>query len=187
MGAPAISTDLWQGLAAYEIGPRAATLSFPARLARENRWSLERAEQVILEDKRFCYLAMNAGHEVTPSDAVDQAWHLHLTSSRDYWERFCPYVLGGSLHHGPTAGGQAERMRYYDQYAATLQSYETAFGKPPPPEIWPDAERRFKVDPKGIRVNPEDAIILPRGLFVLAGSLLSILAFVAGLFAGGFF
>jgi len=114
----------------------------------------------MLEYKRFCYLAITAEHEVTPSDAVDQVWHLHLTYSRDYWQEFCPQVLGEDLHHGPTAGGEAERERYYDQYAATLASYEAAFDAAPPPDIWPHAQRRFGVDPKGIRVNPHDVMIL---------------------------
>jgi hypothetical protein len=187
MSAPALSSELWQRLAAYAIGPDTAVLSFPARLARENRWTQDHAERVILEYKRFCYLACTAGHEVTPSDAVDQVWHLHLTYSRDYWERFCPDILGTALHHGPTAGGREERTRYYDQYAATLQSYEVAFGRPAPPDIWRDAGRRFKIDPKGVRINPEDAMIMSRGRFMLALTLASLGAFGAGLFAGGFF
>ena len=158
----AVSSDLWQRLAAHEIGPTGASLTFAQRLARENRWSAAFAHRVIREYKRFCYLANTAGHEVTPSDAVDQAWHLHLTYSRDYWETFCPQVLGAELHHGPTAGGERERTRYYDQYAATLKSYEEAFGEPPPSDIWPGAHRRFVIDPRSVRVNPHDALILPR-------------------------
>ena len=30
-------------------------------------------------------------------------------------------------------------------------------------DIWPDAKRRFLVDPLSVRVNPADAVILPRG------------------------
>ena len=160
----ALSSDLWQRLAAYEIGPADATFSFAQRLSRENRWSDEFSSRVIREYKRFCYLAITAGHEVTPSDAVDQAWHLHLTYSRDYWQRFCPEVLQADLHHGPTAGGKVERTRYYGQYAATLKSYEDAFGEAPPADIWPDAQRRFGVDPLSFRVNPRDVVVLPRRL-----------------------
>ena len=161
---------LWQRLAAHTIGPPDASLTFADRLARENRWSPEHAERVILEYKRFCYLARTAapGQQVTPSDAVDQAWHLHLTYSRDYWEVFCPQVLGAPLHHGPTAGGKVERTRYYDQYAATLKAYEEAFGEAPPVDIWPDARRRFEVDPRGVRVNPHDAIIVSRPVLAAA-------------------
>ena len=160
----ATDTELWQRLADYEIGPEGAAFTFAQRLARENRWSGDYAARVLTEYKRFCWLACEAGHEVTPSDAVDQAWHLHLTFSRDYWDRFCPQVLRMPLHHGPTAGGTTERTRYYDQYAETLASYETHFDEPAPEDIWPDAHRRFVVDPKAVRVNPVDTLILSRGL-----------------------
>lgn len=180
----AVSTDLWQRLVAYEIGPSDASLSFPRRLARENRWSEAFTGRVLHEYKRFCYLAVAAGHEVTPSDAVDQAWHLHLTYSRDYWERFCPEVLGTPLHHGPTAGGTVERDRYYRQYAETLKAYEDAFGEPPPADIWPDARRRFRIDPLAFRVNPRDAVVVPRWatvpLAMGAGSLLVLGAVLLG-------
>jgi hypothetical protein len=171
---------LWQRLADHYIGPTDASLSFVARLARENRWSLAHAERVIGEYKRFCYLAMTAGHEVTPSDAVDQAWHLHLTYSRDYWQVFCPQVLGADLHHGPTRGGRSERSRFYHQYAATLAAYQTAFGHPPPGDIWPVAHRRFTIDPQGVRVNFSDVIVLRRRVALAVG----LLAFVAGWLAG---
>ncbi|MCJ8189971.1 glycine-rich domain-containing protein [Sphingomicrobium aestuariivivum] len=149
-------------LEAYRIGPEDAAFSFAQRLARENGWDVPTAERAIGEYKRFCYLAMTAGHPVTPSDAVDQVWHLHLTFTQDYWQRFCPEVLGRPLHHGPTKGGAAERTRYYDQYAATLKSYETAFGEVPPADLWPAARRRFVDDPKAFRVNPSDVLILSR-------------------------
>ena len=47
-----------------------------------------------------------------PSDEVDQVWHLHLTHTRDYWQRFCPKVLGRELHHEPGPAGAAMRERY---------------------------------------------------------------------------
>lgn len=171
---------LWQRIADHHIGPSDASLTFPARLARENRWDEAHAERVIGEYRRFCYLAVTAGHPVTPSDAVDQAWHLHLTYSRDYWQTFCPVVLGADLHHGPTAGGPAERERYYRQYADTLAAYEAAFGAPPPADIWPGAHRRFAVDPLGVRVNFSDDIILARRVALALG----LAVFVAGWLAG---
>jgi len=169
-------SDLWERIAGHAIGPDDASLTFAARLARENRWSLPFAERVIREYRRFCYLAMTAGREVTPSDAVDQAWHLHLTYSRDYWQVFCPEVLGADLHHGPTKGGTVERDRFYHQYAATLSAYEDAFGDVPPADIWPAADRRFTVDPQSIRVNFRDAIVLTRRVA---------LALVIAVFAAG--
>ncbi len=179
----AVASDLWQRLAAYEIGPAHASLTFAQRLARENRWSHAFSDRVICEYKRFCYLAVTAGQEMTLSDAVDQTWHLHLTYTRDYWERFCPEVLGTPLHHGPTQGGADERGRFFSQYAVTLKAYEEAFARPPPEDIWPAARRRFEVDPRAARVNPADVMILPRKwgyAAAAATALLVALVWVAG-------
>lgn len=153
--------EVWHRISRFSFGPPDATLPFAARLARENGWKRARADSVIEEYRRFCYLAVSAGHEVTPSDAVDQAWHLHLTYTRDYWDRFCPETLGRPLHHGPTAGGPAEHDRYFAQYAQTLKSYEQAFG-PAPTDIWPGAAQRLLDDPRARRVHPRDVFILPR-------------------------
>jgi hypothetical protein len=161
---------LWVSLSQYRIGPADAALGFEQRLARENGWNEAKAARVVEEYKRFCFLAATAGHEVTPSDAVDQAWHLHLTYSRDYWERFCPEVLGRPLHHGPTAGGADDRARFFEQYAETLKSYERTFGEGAPDDLWPAAARRFGEDPKARRVHPRDYLLIPRraaGLLLL--------------------
>jgi hypothetical protein len=174
---------VWQALQGYEIGPHDAALTFAARLARENRWNADFAERVVGEYKRFCFLAVTAGHEVTPSDAVDQAWHLHLTYSRDYWQRFCPEVLGTPLHHGPTAGGPAERDRYFEQYAQTLKSYQAVFDTPPE-DIWPAAARRFGRDPRGIRVHPGDVIFVREPKTIVAVVVLAAVLLAAGWLLG---
>jgi hypothetical protein len=158
---PVTANPLWQALSVYEVGPHDAELTFTARLARENGWTRPHAVRVFEEYRRFVFLAMTAGHAVTPSDAVDQAWHLHLTYTRDYWEKFCPEVLTRPLHHGPTKGGRAEGERFFEQYAQTLRAYEAAFG-PAPADIWPDARRRLLIDPLARRVHPREAIIVPR-------------------------
>jgi hypothetical protein len=170
---------LLQALSAYEVGPADADFSFTARLARENGWTSAHAERVFEEYRRFLFLAIAAGHEVTPSDAVDQAWHLHLTYTRDYWERLCPEVLGRPLHHGPTKGGRAEGERFFEQYAQTLRAYEAMFG-PAPADIWPDARRRLEVDPLARRVHPRDAVIVPRRWVWAGALLLLVLPLLAG-------
>jgi hypothetical protein len=172
---------VWALLSPYIIGPDDAALSFAARLARENGWSVAYAERVIGEYKKFCFLAVTGETEVTPSDSVDQVWHLHLTYSRDYWERFCPEILGRPLHHGPTAGGAGERGRFFDQYAETLKRYERVFGEAPPADIWPGGARRLIDDPKARRVHPRDAFIIPRRMALL--SLLAILLAAAAVLA----
>lgn len=152
---------VWQRLSGYSIGPDDAALPFGDRLARENGWSRAHADRVIEEYRRFCFLAVTGTTDVTPSDAVDQAWHLHLTYSRDYWERFCPDILGKPLHHGPTRGGGDECARFFRQYADTLSRYEAVFGQPPA-DLWPDARRRLIDDPRARRVHPRDGIVISR-------------------------
>lgn len=166
---------IWVALSYYTIGPPDAALSFADRLARENGWSGAEAARVIGEYKRFCFLAATAGHPVTPSDAVDQAWHLHLTYSRDYWERFCPDIIGRPLHHGPTKGGGAEQQLYFAQYAETLKSYERVFGERAPADLWPGAARRLIEDPKARRVHPRDGFFITWRQAALAGAALLIL------------
>ena len=92
---------------------------------------------MIAEYKKFVFLAATSPRPVTPSDAVDQAWHLHLLYTESYWSELCGAVLGRPLHHGPTRGGDAEQRKFGDWYAATLERYEHAFGAPPPRDIWP--------------------------------------------------
>ena len=175
---------IWRALSEHSIGPADAALSFTDRLARENGWTPRHGARVVEEYRRFCFLAATAAHPVTPSDAVDQAWHLHLTYTRDYWERFCP-LLGRPLHHQPTAGGPAELHRFFDQYADTLFAYEQAFGAAPPADIWPDAARRLLRDPQARRVQPRDVIVLPRrpALIALAAVLVLVTLLLVRSFA----
>lgn len=156
---PAPDHPVWLALCHYTVGPDAAALGFEARLARENGWSRRHAARVFDEYRRFAFLAATAGHPVTPSDAVDQAWHLHLTYNRDYWDRFCP-LLGRLLHHGPTAGWRAEEQRFFAQYAETLRRYEAAFGLPPA-DLWPPAAQRLRDDPRARRFHPRDGVLVP--------------------------
>jgi hypothetical protein len=118
--------------------------------------------RVFEEYRRFAFLAVVAGHPVTPSDAVDQAWHLHLLYTRSYWEDFCPHVLQRPLHHHPTAGGPRERVKFQGWYRSTLASYRRYFGSEPPVDIWPAVEQRFGDDIAFVRVNTRRHWILRR-------------------------
>ena len=133
---------LWKRIQGYSPGYHDASLGFARRLANDNSWTESYALRVVAEYKRFVFLAMTLSHPVTPSDQVDQAWHLHLGYTRDYWEIFCPQVLRRPLHHDPTQGGNAEREKYFDWYAKTLTAYSESFGQPPR-DIWPEPQQRF--------------------------------------------
>lgn len=146
----------------FDLDDPDSRLKFSERLARENNWTLRYARRVVAEYKRFLELAVTAGHTVTPSDDVDQAWHLHMVYTRSYWNDLCKNVLQQPLHHGPTKGGQEERERYEDLYARTVESYCATFGEQPPADIWPDSEERFRQSIQSVRVDKGRNWVIPK-------------------------
>jgi len=142
-------------------------LSFSQRLAKDNGWSLGYTQRVIEEYKKFIFLAVAAGHPVTPSDQIDQVWHLHLTYTRSYWQEFCPKILQTTLHHEPTRGGSSEQLKFGSWYSKTLESYEQFFGHIPPIDIWPKPKDRFGRDLHFIRINTQQSWILSKPNFTV--------------------
>jgi hypothetical protein len=146
-------SGLYQRICDYSPDDGKSAFTFTQRLARDNSWDLIYARRVVEEYKRFMFLAVVAGHPVTPSEQVDQAWHLNLIYTRSYWDDLCGQVLGMPIHHGPTKGGADEHVKFCDLYERTKASYEKLFNETPPPDIWPAAERRFGEDVDFLRVN----------------------------------
>jgi hypothetical protein len=154
--------ELYERIQSFSLDKPNAQLSFSKRLARDNGWTLQYSQQVIEEYKKFAFLAVAAGHPVTPSDQVDQVWHLHLTYTRSYWEEFCSEVLQTPLHHDPTLGGQTENQKFDDWYSKTLESYERFLGAKPPIEIWSTPKDRFGRDLYFMRINTQQNWVLPK-------------------------
>ena len=163
----------WNRLLALDLDAAGTELPFSARLARDNGWSADFARLALEEYKKFCFLAVHAGHPVTPSDQVDQVWHLHLLYSRHYWEALCRDTLETPLHHGPTQGGAAEGRKFHDWYEATLASYRRYFGEPPR-DLWPAAGERFDAHHDFTRIDRRDVITIDRAL-LRRGALASLL------------
>jgi hypothetical protein len=126
--------DLLQSM---EIVPTAAKTSFAQKLAEENGWPVARADAALREYRRFLLMAWVSPDMVVPSKDVDEAWHLHLTHSRHYWEVLCGEILRKPFHHEPSLGGETEDARHGDAYARTLTLYEHLFDEPAPEDVWP--------------------------------------------------
>lgn len=154
--------ELYKRIQAFSLDQPNTQLSFSKRLARDNGWSLGYAHRVIEEYKKFTFLAVAAGHPVTPSDQVDQVWHLHLSYTRSYWQEFCPKVLQTPLHHDPSRGGLSEKLKLDDWYNRTLESYKQFFGQIPPIDIWSDSKDRFGRDLHFVRVNTQQNWLVPK-------------------------
>jgi len=157
--------DLVEQILTFELDEPEAVLPFTSRLAWEQGWTHVFADRVISEYKRFIALAMVSGHPVTPSEEVDQAWHLHLVYTRSYWHDLCRDILGKELHHGPTKGGGEEGNKYHDWYSKTLESYRLIFESAPPSDIWPSPDDRFANAGAGRWIDSSKYWLLPRPRF----------------------
>jgi uncharacterized protein (TIGR04222 family) len=154
--------SLYQRIEEYSLDDAKASFTFSDRLARENGWDQEYVQRVVDEYKKFMFLALSSGHPVTPSDQIDQVWHLHLLYTQSYWEDFCGEVLGKRVHHGPTKGGTQEKTKYHNWYERTKESYRLLFKEEPPCDIWPDSQTRFGEDIHFSRVNTKRNWIIPK-------------------------
>ncbi len=153
---------LWNELRTFPFQPPSAPVTFASRLARENGWTDDYARRVVDEYRRFLFLAQIAGHPVSPSEDVDQAWHLHLAYTRNYWDELCGKVLGRPFHHEPAQGHEGEAARLRKWYNDTLNSYRRIFGEAPPWNIWPSTEERFRDATSFVRVNRQRAWLIPK-------------------------
>jgi len=134
---------LWHKIETFALDDPEAAFSFTDRLARENRWSLSYSLGAVAEYKRFIFLICVSGRSLTPSDQVDQVWHLHLLYTESYWIDLCQNTLQRQIHHGPTRGGQREKQRFNNAYEDTLAQYRLFFNEEPPADFWPDSATRF--------------------------------------------
>ncbi len=156
------SDPLWLRLQAFALDDAGAIVPYSLRLARENGWSRHHTGRVITEYRKFCYMAMTSGTPVSPSDQVDQAWHLHLLYTRNYWEQFCREVLCRPFHHQPSRGGPEERHTFQELYAKTLVTYHRVFGISAPEDIWPLAVERYETNPAYCRIDVNANWIIPK-------------------------
>jgi len=171
------SKALWQSLRGFSLDDPAHAVPFSVRLQREQGWSSAHTSRVLDEYRRFLFLAATSDDLMVPSDAVDQAWHLHMLDTPSYWNDLCGRVVGHALHHTPSRGGYAEDARHASAYDATLRRYGEAFGEAAPADIWPCARERFAGRYR--RIDTRDAWVI-RKRFVHGGVFAGAIALLAG-------
>ena len=188
------NTDLWNRLQHFSVDDDASPLSFIKRLARDNNWSRDFAEAAYREYLRFVYLMSVTDVPLTPSDEVDQVWHLHLAYTRSYWQDLCTETLGHPLHHGPTKGGSSETTKFKDWYQRTLDVYREEFGEAPPADVWPARDARFANVEAFMRIDASRHFLLRKrdvygaltalGLLLVGANAAADFGWVAGILAG---
>ncbi len=134
---------LWDKIRTFELDDPTVSLTFTDRLARENGWKLEYALRAVDEYKKFMFLLCVSDHPLTPSDQVDQVWHLHLLYTQSYWIDFCKDTINKPIHHGPTKGGTNENSKFTNWYEKTKQLYKSIFDYDTPDDLWPPSKIRF--------------------------------------------
>ncbi|MES2703257.1 MAG: hypothetical protein V4649_11485 [Bacteroidota bacterium] len=131
------SDPLWHRIQAYSPDVLFALHPFSKKLAEEQGWSAEFTARAIEEYKKFIYLCCISPHGASPPNIVDDVWHLHLTYTVEYWQKFCRDVLFREIHHHPSSGNEDENDKYQALYSDTLALYKTTFLQEPPSDIWP--------------------------------------------------
>ncbi len=171
-----VHTDVSERILAFRVDDGCSDLSFVRRLAIENGWSRGFAERAFEEYKRFLVLCYESGRLVTPSDVVDEVWHLHLCYTRSYWRDLCRDAIGREIHHDPTVGGAAEDAKFLDAYETTRIRYERRFGEAPDPRFWPPSEQRFRPISRIVKVDRDRYVTIPRRAMSLVVALAVLLA-----------
>jgi hypothetical protein len=131
--------NLWLKVARFPLNDPDAAYPFSQKLAHTQKWSEDKTMQVIAEYKKFMFLCMTAPNGASPSEAVDECWHLHLTFTANY-AAFCQETAGKFIHHNPSKGGTTEHHRHIDWYEDTLKNYVDTFQQIPPSGLWPTPE-----------------------------------------------
>ncbi len=178
--------SLWNRLETYSLDQPGVSMPFSARLARQTGWSSEFTQRVIQEYKRFIYLMCVSEETLTPSQEVDEVWHLHLIYTRDYWIDFCRDVLGREIHHDPTEGGAVESARYRNCYRRTKVRYREEFNMTPPLDIWPHEQIRFKDAWRFRRIGWWRSLNVTRSHLGIIGCLAILVLFAGWSFEGSF-
>jgi uncharacterized protein (TIGR04222 family) len=138
-------SGLWSSIQQFPLDDPHAEITFSRKLSAKQNWSPFFTERVVAEYRKFLLLCCISPNGASPSQAVDEAWHLHLTYTRSYWTDLCKNTLNKDIHHHPSRGGDEEDHKHRDWYAETLLLYEAVFGSPPPDDIWPPPQNELPI------------------------------------------
>jgi hypothetical protein len=121
------SDTLWARLRSMDLDRVNVNLPYSRRLARDNAWTLEYATRVVFEYKRFLYLAATVAHPVTPSDEVDQAWHLHFVVFATLLGRSLRRYIKETSTPWPDAWGCRRRSEVFGLVYKDARGIRTSF------------------------------------------------------------
>lgn len=107
------------------------------RIIGEEGISYEEAERRFMGMLQFLKVASVANAPVSPSKAIDSAWHAFILHTRDY-TAYCEEQFGRFIHHQPTSAEVSNQENYV--LARTLA--EELFGSLDE-AVWPSRSRKL--------------------------------------------
>lgn len=118
---------LWNAIENYEMpfGPEYLRYKFG--------WSDQFSSKALDAYKKFSFLAHISKEQVTPSQIVDEVWHLHILHTLAY--RNFSAICENFLHHHP--GMPNEQIKWNGQYLKTIYLYREVFREEPASSAWP--------------------------------------------------
>ena len=123
---------LWQTISEFSIPFGVEYLKY------KHGWIPAFATRALEEYRRFAFLALASSSMITPSECIDEVWHLHILHTNNY-EQFAK-ACGTKLQHIP--GMPNEKERFEPHYDRTHELYFLVFGDRPPSSHWPRSENR---------------------------------------------
>jgi len=132
--------ELWKQIDKYDLNFE----SFFEKLIKENKWSRSLCRSAIKEYKKFIYLAAISDNRVCPPKIVDKVWHMHLTYTANYWDKFCKGILKKKIHHNPSESSSQAKSKDVEDFEKTKDLYRLEFGHNPPDSVWNRTKGRFR-------------------------------------------
>src|SRR5688572_14852150 len=149
-------SSLWSSIQQFPLDDPNAEITFSRKLSAKQDWSPAFTERVVEEYRKFIFLCCISPNGASPSQAVDEAWHLHLTYTKSYWIDLCKNTLNKDIHHQPSRGGDEEDHKHLDWYNETLMLYQSVFESAPPNDIWPPTREHVIPLPEPPRPRSEE-------------------------------
>mmetsp|Transcript_10629 Transcript_10629/g.12098 ORF Transcript_10629/g.12098 Transcript_10629/m.12098 type:complete len:453 (-) Transcript_10629:480-1838(-) len=127
---------------------KALSLVFPARfldnLMMEQLLDANTANKWLLEYRKYLVLAHLTDNMISPSEQVDQVWHLHMTYTQHYKATY-QTLIERDFKHSPSSGGSSEGKKFEKIYEDTLDFYKQVFMTDAPPDVWETTQQRFEM------------------------------------------
>jgi hypothetical protein len=121
-------TEAVERLRTTDRRPKYVNPAVVARISREMKCSVERAEGLFDDMIMFLWMASTTSEVRVPTPAIDEAWHVFLLFTKDYMS-FCDQYCGGYMHHQPHLGKPTDIT--LELVAPTIDHMAEAFGGPP--------------------------------------------------------